>query len=274
MTNRPKFSVVTITFRDLEGLKRTVDSVRAQRYDGEIEHIVIDGGSGEDVVAYLSNCEPGFAYWQSEPDGGRYDALNQGISHATGDLLWLMHSSDCFSDPGVIAAVAEHIADRGPVHDLWGYGMANRVDGGGQVVNVWNSIPFDVVKFATARLPIPHQATFVGSALHRQIGGYDLDFGISADQLYILKLAFLRPPVTVDRVVCNFDISGAGSQLPIREVFANFRRAYRKLNYYPLGGRHASLAFLKVRELQLRAFYRAFKAASIARGRLGHRKPL
>ena len=75
MTSAPTVSVITITLNDLDGLKRTVDSVRAQRYAGPVEHIVIDGGSGDDVVDYLSRCEPGFAYWQSEPDAGRYDAM-------------------------------------------------------------------------------------------------------------------------------------------------------------------------------------------------------
>lgn len=267
MTERPKFSVVTISFKDLEGLRRTVDSVRAQQYDGEIEHIVIDGGSGDDVEAYLSSCEAGFAYWHSKPDKGRYDAMNQGIEKVTGDLVWLMHSADCFSDPHAIASVADAIAGQGPPHQVWGYGKANRVDGDGKLVNVWDSIPFDIVKFATARLPIPHQATFVGAALSRRLGPYSLDFGISADQLYILRAAFVRPPVTVDRVVCDFDTSGAGSALPIKEIVGNFRRAYDLLDYYPLGSRRKSLAYLKFRELQLRGLYTAVQVVRALRRR-------
>ncbi len=127
MISAPTVSVITISFRDLNGLKRTVDSVRAQRYEGRIEHIVIDGGSGDDVVEYLSGCEPGFTHWQSAPDGGRYDAMNQGIGHASGDLLWFMHSSDRFSDPDAVAQAVEAIADHGPACDVWGYGRENLV---------------------------------------------------------------------------------------------------------------------------------------------------
>src|SRR6185369_9090461 len=115
VTSAPTVSVITITLNDLDGLKRTVDSVRAQRYAGPVEHIVIDGGSGDDVVDYLSRCEPGFAYWQSEPDAGRYDAMNQGIAHASGDLLWFLHPRDCFSDADSLAHVVHTIADHGPV---------------------------------------------------------------------------------------------------------------------------------------------------------------
>lgn len=47
MTSAPTVSVITISFNDLDGLQRTVKSVRAQRYRGRIEHIVIDGGSDD-----------------------------------------------------------------------------------------------------------------------------------------------------------------------------------------------------------------------------------
>lgn len=268
MTARPKVSVVTISFRDLEGLKRTVDSVRAQVYDGELEHIVIDGGSGDEVKSYLTEHQSGFAHWQSEPDGGRYDAMNQGIARASGDVIWLMHSSDCFSDPKAVAAVADTIAERGATaRRVWGYGVANRVDGQGRLVNVWESMPFDLVKFATGRLPIPHQATFVGTELCREIGPYDLGFGVSADQLYILTAARLQPPITVPRVVCDFDVTGEGSQLNITEIFDNFRSAYDLLDYYPMGSRRKSLAYLKFRELQLRAAYGAYRLVTGLRSR-------
>jgi glycosyltransferase involved in cell wall biosynthesis len=266
----PTFSVVTITLRDLPGLKRTVQSVRAQRYDGDIEHIIIDGGSGREVVDYLSKCKP--AYWQSKPDAGRYDASNQGISHVTGDVIWFMDGGDRFSDPDAIAAVAKAISGHGPARDLWGYGRANRVTPDGRVLGVWDSIPFDLVKFATARLPVPHQASFFGASLCRQLGGYDETFDpLAADQLFILRAAFLREPVTVPRVVCDFDTTGAGSVMSIKEIFDNFRRGYDLLGYYPLGGRRKSLAYLRYQEYRVRAIYPAFRAREAVRRRLGRR---
>lgn len=183
MTSAPTVSVITISFNDLDGLQRTVKSVRAQRYRGRIEHIVIDGGSGDDVVAYLSGCEPGFAYWQSEPDGGRYDAMNQGIAHASGDLLWFLHSADRFSGPDVVAQAVEALSGKGPVSELWGFGMDRLVG----LDRVRGPIPFSLRKFLAGKQVVPHQASFFGSSLVAKIGGYDLDFGIAADQEFILR---------------------------------------------------------------------------------------
>lgn len=241
MASAPTVSVITITFKDLDGLKRTADSVRLQRYAGSIEHIVIDGGSGDDVVEYLSGTEPRFTYWQSEPDGGRYDAMNQGIARASGDLLWFMHSSDRFPDPGAVAAAVEAISGLGPVRDLWGYGMDNLVGLG----RVRSPIPFNLRKFLAGWQVVPHQASFYGASLVSELAGYDLDFGIAADQEFILRAALLREPITLRRVLCDFDTSGVGTNRPPSEVFNDLRRMWDMHGRYPIGGRRMSRAYLR-----------------------------
>ncbi|ORV64769.1 glycosyltransferase [Mycobacterium europaeum] len=248
MSPAPTVSVITISFKDLEGLKRTVDSVRAQRYEARIEHIVIDGGSGDDVVEFLSGCEPGFAHWQSEPDGGRYDAMNQGIAHASGDLLWFMHSGDCFSDPDAVAQAVEAIAEQGPAREVWGFGMDNLVGLG----RVRGPIPFSLRKFLAGLQVVPHQASFFGSSLVRELGGYDLDFGVAADQEFILRAALLRPPITIRRVLCDFDTTGVGTNRHPSVVFYDLRRMWDLHGRYPLGGRRISRACLRSWEYYLR----------------------
>lgn len=247
MTSAPTVSVITISFQDLDGLKRTVDSVRAQRYEGRIEHIVIDGGSGDDVVKYLSEIEPGFAYWQSEPDGGRYDAMNQGIARASGDLLWFMHSGDCFSDPDAVAAAVWAISGHGPARELWGYGMDNLVGLG----RVRGPMPFSIRKFLAGLQVIPHQASFFGASLVSKLGGYDLDFGIAEDQEFMLRAALLREPITIRRVLCDFDTTGVGTNRPPSVVFSDLRRMWDMHGRYPFGGRRVSRAYLRCWEYYL-----------------------
>ncbi|AZP80870.1 glycosyltransferase [Mycobacterium avium subsp. paratuberculosis] len=260
-------SVITISLNDLEGLKSTVESVRAQRYGGRIEHIVIDGGSGDAVVEYLSG-DPGFAYWQSQPDNGRYDAMNQGIAHSSGDLLWFMHSTDRFSDPDAVASVVEALSGHGPVRDLWGYGKNNLVglDGKPLFPRPYGYMPFKMRKFLLGAT-VAHQATFFGASLVAKLGGYDLDFGLEADQLFIYRAALIRPPVTIDRVVCDFDVTGPGSTQPIREHYRTLRRLWDLHGDYPLGGRRVSWAYLRVKEYLIRADLAAFNAVKFLRAK-------
>ncbi|WP_374021672.1 glycosyltransferase family 2 protein [Mycobacterium sp. HNNTM2301] len=273
MASAPTVSVITISFNDLDGLRRTVESVRSQRYGGQIEHIIIDGGSGDAVVEYLSGCEPGFAYWQSQPDNGRYDAMNQGIAHASGDLLWFMHSTDCFSDPDAVASVVEAISRQGSVRDVWGYGKNNLVGPDGSVLfpRPYGYMPFKIRKFLLGAT-VAHQATFFGAALVEKLGGYDLDFGLEADQLFIYRAAMLQAPITIDRVVCNFDMTGPGSTQPIREHYRTLRRMWDMYGYYPLGGRRRSWAYLRVKEYAIRADLAAFNAVKALRGKLANRR--
>lgn len=242
----PTVSVISISFNDLTGLRRTVESVRAQRYAGRIEHIVIDGGSGDEVVKYLSSCKPGFAHWQSEPDGGRYDAMNQGIAHATGDLLWFMNSGDRFSDPDAIAEVVEAISGLGPTRDIWGYGLVY-LDSLGRLQG---PMPFSLRKFLAGFYTVPHQAAFFGASVVNKLGGYDIDVGLLADQEFILRAALLQEPITIRRLVCSFDTSGAGSALTSREALAYLRRFWELHNRYPFG-RRTSSAYLRFCELAI-----------------------
>jgi glycosyltransferase involved in cell wall biosynthesis len=248
VTSAPTVSVITITFKDLDGLKRTVDSLRAQRYEGRIEHIIIDGGSGDDVVEYLSRSEPSFAYWQSQPDGGRYDAMNQGIGRASGDLLWFMNSGDCFSDPDAVSHVAQAILGHGPAREVWGYGLDNVVGLGRQR----GPIPFNIRKFLAGWEVVPHQASFFGASLVSKLGAYNLELPINADQDFILRAAFLREPITIPRVLCDFDPAGVGSDRPPREAFADLRRLWELHGRYPFGGRLVSLAYLGCWDYYLR----------------------
>lgn len=255
MTSAPTVSVITISFKDLDGLKRTVNSVRAQRYSGRIEHIVIDGGSGDEVVEYLSGIEPTLAYWQSEPDGGRYDAMNQGIARASGDVLWFMHSSDCFPDQDAVADAINAISGQGPVREVWGYGMDNLVGLG----RVRSPMPFSLRKFLAGWQVIPHQASFYGSSVIEQLGGYDLDFGIAADQEFILRAALLREPVTIRRVLCDFDTTGVGTNRAPSEVFDDLRRMWDMHGRYPLGGGRVSRAYLRACEYYFAALAFVFR---------------
>ena len=253
MTTPPTVSVITITMKDLDGLKRTVESVQAQRYAGRIEHIVIDGGSGTDVVDYLSRNSSLFAHWQTGQDAGRYDAMNQGMARATGELLWFLHSADCFSDEEAVADVVGELSQHGQVHHLWGYGIEHRIAPDGSSAGFQGPIPFDMRKFLTLRGTIPHQAAFFGTSLVSRLGGYELDFAIAADQLYMLRAALLMVPVTIERVVANFDITGAGSVRSARENFQDMRLIWDRVERYPFASRRKSLIFMYCWEYVVRA---------------------
>lgn len=64
-----KISIITISYNNLEGLRRTVPSVLSQSYK-DYEFIVVDGGSTDGSKEYLEANSSGITRWVSEPDKG------------------------------------------------------------------------------------------------------------------------------------------------------------------------------------------------------------
>ena len=98
-------SIITINFNNLEGLRKTIDSVLSQTWH-DFEWIIIDGGSTdgskeliEDTANKLtaSDYNP-LSFWCSESDSGIYNALNKGLSHCRGTYINCMNSGDEFYD--------------------------------------------------------------------------------------------------------------------------------------------------------------------------------
>ena len=100
-----KFSIITPSFNSLRFFPETLRSIRAQRRDVELEHIVIDGGSTDGTVEWLRE-QPDIDVLRVEPDRGPADALNKGLALATGDVLAWLNADDVYHDGALARARA------------------------------------------------------------------------------------------------------------------------------------------------------------------------
>ena len=101
-----KYSIITINYNNKEGLERTIQSVLGQ-ISKDYEYIIIDGGSTDGSVDVIRQYADHISYWISEPDKGRYNAMNKGIRQATGDYLNFMNSGDTFHSSSVLEDIAK-----------------------------------------------------------------------------------------------------------------------------------------------------------------------
>jgi glycosyltransferase involved in cell wall biosynthesis len=74
-----------------------------------MEYIVIDGGSVDETLHVIKKRESKIAKWISEPDRGIYDAMNKGISLASGDIVGILNSDDFFANNSAIERVVSFI---------------------------------------------------------------------------------------------------------------------------------------------------------------------
>jgi len=89
----PKISIITPSYNCREFIAQTISSVLDQAYPN-LEYIVIDGGSNDGTAQVIEQFSSQLAYWHTQKDGGQYDAINQGFSKSTGDILCWLNADD------------------------------------------------------------------------------------------------------------------------------------------------------------------------------------
>lgn len=84
---------MTVTFRDLAGLRRTLESLQPLVEDsgGEVEVIVKDGGTRN--IDEVTRDYP-WVRLDSSPDSGIYDAMNHALDSAAGSFVWFLNGGD------------------------------------------------------------------------------------------------------------------------------------------------------------------------------------
>lgn len=91
---KKKYSIITISFNNIDQLKETADAISQLKYKN-FEWIVIDGGSRDGTRDYLAG-NPQVSKWISEPDAGIADAWNKGIQLAEGRYITILNSGDTY----------------------------------------------------------------------------------------------------------------------------------------------------------------------------------
>lgn len=222
-----RVSVISIAYNDASGLALTRASVLAQDHP-DVEHIIVDAGSGDGTADWLAAeaAQDATLIYRSERDRGRYDGMNKGARLSSGDLLWWMHAGDAFASPGAISAAVAGLAAE--PERRWGYGFSRFRNDAGAVIAVGGNAPFSRGRFVLGGKPVPHQAAFFRRDLYDELGGYDEEFGLIADQLLMLRAAALTEPLLVPEFLCDFDAGGAGSVLSVRQYYWETARARRK----------------------------------------------
>jgi glycosyltransferase involved in cell wall biosynthesis len=179
-----KISIITVCFNSEKTINDTIDSVAEQLYPHK-EHVIIDGGSTDSTVDIIRTHNG--IRWISEPDRGIYDAMNKGISRATGDIIGILNADDLYIDNTVLTQVASIFADNEvqacfadlvyvEQHDL------------SKIVRFWKSNPYQEGLFRKGWMPA-HPTFFVRRQVYEKYGNFDLAFPRQSD--FELTMRFL-----------------------------------------------------------------------------------
>lgn len=229
-----KISIVTAVFNAASTVEQALHSVAGQ-VGVEIEHVVVDGASTDGTLDKLLARRASIGAFLSEPDAGIYDALNKGISLATGDVVGFLHSDDYFAHTNVVARIATAFAD--PDVDVV-YGDLDYVskDDSNTVVRRWVSGEFSNSALSRGWMP-PHPTMYVRRELYARLGGFDTSYRIAADYECILRILGTHHVKTLylPEVLIKMRTGGASNR-SLRNMLLKSREDYRAMKRHEVGG--------------------------------------
>ena len=213
----PKLTIITINYDNLEGLKRTVESVINQTWQ-EFEYIVIDGGSTDGSAEFIESQKEHFDYWVSESDKGIYNAMNKGIMKATGEYLLFLNSGDHFFNDISLEQNHKFLVEKDLVY--------------------FNLNFVDKTKFWTGKYPeklsfshfihdtLPHPATFIKSSLLHKVGLYDESLKIVSDWKFFIIALFKYncSYIKIDEILTTYYLDGISSDLTNQKLIYEERQ--------------------------------------------------
>ncbi len=133
-----KISLITVSYNSEETIRDTFESVRSQETEGfELEYIHVDGLSSDTTMRISEEFTDIVSVSVSEKDTGIYNAMNKGISLATGDVIGFLNSDDTYSSNDILHNVSKLLLKDEEIEVV--YGDINYVDSRGRIKRKWRT---------------------------------------------------------------------------------------------------------------------------------------
>ncbi len=183
----PRVSIITVCFNSGATIRDAIESVLSQDY-AQIEYIVIDGGSTDGTVDIVRAYADRIAVFRSERDRGIYDAMNKGIAAATGDIVGMLNSDDCYADSRVVSELvaAMQAARTDAVFADLVYVDRDDLQ---KVRRYYNSGRWHPGRFRFGLMPA-HPTFFIRREWYARCGRFSLDYEIAADFEMLVRLLY------------------------------------------------------------------------------------
>ena len=183
-----RVSIITVCYNRKHTIVKSIESVLEQDYSN-IEYIIVDGDSTDGTKEIIQSYSEKITRYLSEPDKGMYDAINKGLSMASGDIIGLMHSDDEFYDKTVISKIIAAFQNLHDTDGVYGNGLYISNDSEERIVRNRIGGDYDFEKLKSGWLPL-HPTVYLKKSIIEKYGGYNLDFKIASDTEFLLRYLY------------------------------------------------------------------------------------
>ncbi len=216
----PTISVITVAWNADQFISQTIQSVFHQTYH-KIEYIIVDGGSTDRTLEIIHPFKDRIHSFVSEKDDGIADAMNKGVSLASGDYILFLHADDYFHHDTCLEESMQFLEATTDI-------LACRIQFG-KDRKIITPTGFN---FWTNFKGMPHQGILCRRTLIERLQGFDTQFKICMDYDLLLRAyrngARLRKAPVVLSVMRETGISSRQDWPSLRKRFDEERMAHQK----------------------------------------------
>ncbi len=182
-----RISIITVCYNAEAYITDAIQSVLGQQ-GITLEYIIVDGASKDNTQSIINTFKDSRIKFISEPDTGIYDAMNKGISIATGDIIGILNADDIYAHNQVLAEVLQGFTTHN-TNTLYADLKYVQAENTNKTVRYWKAKMYKPGSFLTGWMP-PHPTFFVKKMVYNSLGMFDLRLKSAAD--YELMLRFLH----------------------------------------------------------------------------------
>jgi len=173
-----------------------LSSIFNQEYPN-LEVVVMDGGSTDNSIDVIQAYRDRLTYWQSRPDKGQAHAINEGMTHCTGDLVGWLNSDDfyCGESLWIVARVFLKFPERG-LYIGNGYRLSQ--EKGKKTPFCPTHVAFNRIALAEGLDYIQQPSTFILHKAWQKVGGLNPGLHYGLDWDLFLRIAEHYPVVLIN----------------------------------------------------------------------------
>lgn len=270
-----KISIVTPSYNQAEFIERTILSVITQKWDFELEYILMDWWSTDETVKILQNIEWRihhweFTYnkwikfiWKSEKDKWQSDAINKWLKLATWDIVTYLNSDDTY-EPWTLTEIIKYLDTSDKKRC---YGKCKIINKEDQEIRkfitwyknlVWGK--YSYAKLLTENF-ISQMTVFWKREIMDELWYFDVDEHLCMDYEYRLRMGKKYDPVYISQYLSNFRfyqtskswsrfIKQFADELRLAKKYADGKYKialfFHRINYYKIIVAYKVLHFLGI----------------------------
>jgi len=220
---KPFISIITVTLNSKQYLEDTIKSVINQTYPF-IEYIIVDGQSTDGTLDIIKKYQPYITRWISEVDSGITEAMNKGITMASGEFILFLHSDDYLVEKNSIKKAVNFMEGN---EDIFAFTVIFS-----QKNSTYKIIPRKWNWFVNLKIPFCHQGVFCRKQLFNELGLFDTRFSIDADYDFLLRVYKKKYQVkTIDYSIATMRDTGISSRkdwYSLKKRFAEEKQVHYK----------------------------------------------